>query len=84
MSYQKEWVDFIIKDLTWNEETLYTQEIFEGMCDDKFIAVEIDEEGKPKYIWTEKFAFIINTFCKVGIGNPAIIGVPRNPDWNDN
>jgi len=31
---------------------------------------------------TEKFAFVINTFCKIQIGSPVIIGVPRNPDWN--
>ena len=76
------WVDFTIIDLIWNEETLYTQESFEEMCDDKFVVMELDDEGKPKYIWTEKFAFIINTFCKVQIGSPAIIGVPRNPDWD--
>ena len=77
------WVDFTISDLTWNDETLFTQEKFERMCDDKFISMELDKEGKPKYIWTEKFAFIINTFHKVAIGNPAIVGVPRNPDWDN-
>jgi len=80
--HTNKWVDFTIKDLTWNEETLYTQEVFEKMCNDKFISMELDDKSKPKYIWTEKFAFIINTFCKVQIGSPAIIGVPRNPDWD--
>jgi len=80
--HTNKWVDFTINDLTWNEETLFTQEVFEEMCDDKFAIMELDDEGKPKYIWTEKFAFVINTFCKVGIGSPAMIGVPRNPDWN--
>lgn len=81
--FTTKWIDFIISDLTWNEETLFTQEEFEKMCDDKFVAMELDEEGKPKYIWTEKFAFVVNTFRKVAIGNPAIIGVPRNPDWDN-
>jgi len=81
--YTCKWVDFTIKDLTWNEETLFTQEVFEKMCDDKFVAMELDNDGKPKYIWTEKFAFVINTFCKVQIGNPAMVGVPRNPDWEE-
>jgi len=81
--HTNKWVDFTISDLIWNEETLYTQEVFEEMCDDKFVAMELDDEGKPKYIWTEKFAFVINTFHKIGIGNPAIVGVPRNHDWND-
>ena len=76
-------VDFIIEDLVWGENELFTQEKFESMCNDKFITMELDEEGKPKYIWTEKFAFVINTFSKIQIGNPAIIGVPRNPDWED-
>jgi len=44
------WVDFTIKDLTWNEETLFTQEVFEEMCDDKFVIMELDDESKPKYI----------------------------------
>jgi len=81
--YTNKWVDFTIKDLIWDEETLYTQEVFEKMCDDIFVAMELDDEGKPKCIWTEKFAFAINTFCKVQIGNPAMIGIPRNPDWEE-
>jgi len=76
-------VNFTIEDLVWGENELFTQEIFEKMCNDKFITMELDEEGKPKYIWTEKFAFVINTFRKIQIGSPAIIGVPRNPDWED-
>jgi hypothetical protein len=48
------------------------------------IITELDKERKPKYIWTDKFAFVINTFRKVAIGNPAMVGVPRNPDWNKN
>ena len=77
------WVNFTIYDLTWNEETLFTQKEFEEMCNDKFITMELDEKGSPKYIWTEKLVFVIQTFIKVGIGNPAMIGLPRNPDWNE-
>jgi len=76
-------VNFTIEDLVWGENELFTKESFEKMCNDKFITMELDEEEKPKYIWTEKFAFVINTFSKIQIGNPAIIGVPRNPDWED-
>jgi hypothetical protein len=77
---KNEWVNFSIYDLTDNEETIYTQEKFEEMVDDKFIALEIKEEDKPIYIWTEKYAFSIHNFVRM-IGQLSIVGVPRNPDW---
>lgn len=76
------WVDFTIEDLTWDENEHYTLESFEEMCSDKVIAVELAKDNKPKYIWTEKYCFIILTFRRV-IGTPAIVGVPRNPDYKD-
>jgi len=52
--YTDKWVDFTIKDLTWDEETLFTQEVFEKMCDDKFVSMELDDEGKPIYIYGQR------------------------------
>jgi len=74
------WVDFIILDLTWDEETIFTKEYFEEYVNDKFVAVKLNEDGKPLYIWTEKYCFTITTFKKIVIGSPAMIGIPRNPE----
>ena len=52
--YTDKWVDFTTKDLTWDEETLFTQEVFEKMCDDKFVSMELDDEGKPIYIYGQR------------------------------
>jgi len=78
------WVDFIIEDLTWDESESYTLRSFEKMCKDKVVAVELYDKGfdigKPKYIWTEKYCFIVLTFRKLGMTH-AIVQVPRNPDY---
>jgi hypothetical protein len=76
ITYQ--WVDFTIFDLSSDEELHYTQRKFEEMVDDKFEAMELDEEGFPKYIWTTKYVFSILTKNRL-MGQLAIVGVPRNP-----
>lgn len=69
-----------MENLAWDEETVFTKKYFEEYVDDKFVAVKLNEDGKPLYIWTEKYCFVIITFRKTVIGTPAMIGVPRNPE----
>lgn len=75
------WVDFTIYDISFDEQITYTQDMFENMVQDKFVAVEL-EDNKPKYIWTEKFVFVILKFERF-MGQLTISGAPRNPDWRD-
>jgi hypothetical protein len=74
----KDWVDFTIEDVTWKEIKVYTLESFEEMCGDKVIAVELDKINKPKYIWTERYCFIILRFQTL-MGQLGMISMPRNP-----
>lgn len=76
-----EWVNFTITDLSFNEQITYTQKDFEEMVNDKFLAVEL-ENDKPNYIWTEKFVFTILKYERF-MGQLAISGAPRNPDWRE-
>jgi len=75
-----QWVDFTVLDLVWDEKTNFTQEYFEEYVNDIFVAVKLNDDGKPLYIWTEKYCFMITTFRKISIGSPALIGIPRNPE----
>jgi hypothetical protein len=75
---QKEWVDFTIFDLSFDEEYHYTKEKFEHDFNDKFVAVELDVQGRPKYIWTEKYVFQILKYHRM-MGQPFMVGIPRNP-----
>ena len=76
-----EWVDFTIEDLSFDEEITFTQEKFEEMANDKFVAVQVDDEGFPEYIWTEKYVFGILNKVRF-MGQLAIAGFPRNPESN--
>jgi len=73
-----QWVDFTIEDLMWDEKEVFTKKYFEEYVNDKFVAVKLNEDGRPLYIWTEKYCFIITTFRKLAIG-AVLIGAPRNP-----
>lgn len=44
----REWVDFTIDDLSFDEVKTYTQEAFEEMVDDKFEAVKLNGDGFPE------------------------------------
>jgi hypothetical protein len=74
------WTNFTIYNLLDDEKIEFTQEYFEEYVNDKFVAVKLNEDGSPLYIWTEKYCFIIYSFRKILIGTPAMIGVPRNPE----
>lgn len=75
-----DWKDFEIENLFWGETKKYTKESFELEMNDKVEVVEL-EKNKPKYIWTTKYCFLIRTFRNMQMNVPAIIGVPRNPDY---
>jgi len=79
---QKEWVDFTIVDLSFDEDYHYTKEKFEDMLQDKFVAIELDEEGFPKYIWTEKYVTTILRKHRL-MGQLIMNVAPRNPDYKD-
>jgi hypothetical protein len=75
------WINFSIYDLTDDIEEIYTKEKFEKMVDDKYVAMEIEETGKPKFIWTENYVFIILRYTRM-MGQLAIVGSPRNPKFD--
>ena len=74
-----EWVDFTIEDLSIDECEIFTKEKFEKMLQDKFVAVDIDDDGFPKYIWTERFVVGILKRHRL-MGQVAMAVFPRNPD----
>jgi hypothetical protein len=75
-----EWVDFTIVDLSFDEEKTYTKDSFEEMVGDKFEAVELAEDGFPKYIWTTNYVFAVLRKHRF-MGQLAMAGAPRTPDY---
>jgi hypothetical protein len=78
MKAKKEWVDFKIEDLTYGENYFFTKESFEDKFNDTFEAVELDENGNPFLIWTEKYVITIVNF-QIVWGDTAWTKAPRNP-----
>lgn len=79
MKVQKEWVDFQIIDLTNDETITITKNKLEQLLDDKFVAMQLDDNGKPVVIWTEKY--VCNIKDVVMFGDDPILVLRRNPEF---
>lgn len=78
---KKEWIDFKTVDLCFDEEQEYTQDVFENIVDDKFEAVELDENGRPQTIWTNKYVCLVGEEQRMGIYESSLIILNRNPSY---
>lgn len=73
----KDWVDFMVFFETDKEDRVVRKEYFERLVKDSFEAVQLDEEGVPRYIFTKSYVvFVLSTHIKEG--DIFIIVSPRN------
>lgn len=78
MKIQKEWVDFQVVDLVNDEIITITKEEFERVMDDKFVAMQLNSDGKPIVIWTEKYVCGIK--YEIMLGDNPVFALRRNPE----
>jgi hypothetical protein len=75
------WIDFTLHDLTNEEDELFTQDYFEKSYQDKFEAMEIDEQDNtPIYIWCKNNVYRIVSL-DVLWGDTFLTKAPRNPNY---
>lgn len=77
MKIVKEWTDFSVS--SGHESQSYTQEMFEDIVGDQFVAMKVSEEGTPQLIWTEKYVCPI-LFEVIEVEDIPVLIYRRNPE----
>lgn len=60
------------------ENEVLSQERFEEMMNDHFLAVQLNNTGFPEYIWTSSFVIVVTRRVKL-IEEIEFKQIPRNP-----